>query len=255
MTSPTTSNASTFSHPTLTPIVGKPTSAAIKLLTRELYANARSVHSTRGGGANGYLAVCMPTVAYVARAGEAFDVPDHPGPQPVHGPNATSAQITASNRQYDHDLREFETYNAINEALRKQLLEAVAAPYYNVLEDDTFGYADVTIVAILLHFNTETASSPAPTLKSIVTASALLGTPMRNLPIYGRESKRFDALPLTAVTPFPKPPPWNIPLKPYAKPASTATPSKHGMTKPTPTKRGPISSSIFLNKKKSASAT
>jgi hypothetical protein len=147
MTSPTTSNAFTFPHPTLTPIAGKPTSAAIKLLTRELYANARSVHSTRG--------VCMPAVAYLARAGKAFDVPEHPGPQPVHGPNATSAQITASNRQYDHDLREFETYNAINEALRKQLLEAVAAPYYDVLEDDTFGYADVTIVVILLHLNTE----------------------------------------------------------------------------------------------------
>jgi hypothetical protein len=151
----TTTPSFPFPHTKLTPIVGKPTSATIKLLTRELYANARSVHSTHGGGNNGYLALCMTAASYLARAGQAFDIPNHPGAQPVHAAAATSAQITAVNQQYDQDLKDFTTYNAINESLRTQLLETVNPTFYDVLEDDTFGYADVTIVLLLTHLVTE----------------------------------------------------------------------------------------------------
>jgi hypothetical protein len=145
----------TFPHPTLTPLVGKPTSATIKLLTREVYANAHSVHSTRGGGANGHLATCMPDATYFARAGEAFIIPVHPGPQPVHAAGATGPQITATNRQYDQDLKDFEMHQAVAESIRKQMLEAIASTFYDVLADDIFGYADVTIVQLLTHISSE----------------------------------------------------------------------------------------------------
>jgi hypothetical protein len=112
-----TSPAFTFPHPTLTPLNGKPTAATIKQLTREVYANARSVHLTRGGGANGHLATCVTAATYLARAGQPFDVPLHPGPQPVHTANATGPQITAMNRQYDQDLRDFETHQAVTESI------------------------------------------------------------------------------------------------------------------------------------------
>ena len=142
-------------HPTLTPLIGKPTSATIKLLTREVYANARSVHSTLGGGANGHLAICMPDATYLARAGQAFVIPVHPGPQPVHAQGATGPQITAVNRQYDQDLKAFETHLAVAESIRKQILESIASTFYDVLADDTFGYADVTIVQLLTHLTSE----------------------------------------------------------------------------------------------------
>jgi hypothetical protein len=149
-------------HEQLTPIPGKPTAAAIRQLKKELYANARSIHSDRGGGLNGHLGLVMPTAAYVLRAGATFDEPNHPGLQPVHAAAATVAQITATNRTYDHALAEFKTYSAIKEKLKQQVLTAVDPIYYQDLEDDTFGYADVAIPAIVTHltltYGTLTAS-------------------------------------------------------------------------------------------------
>jgi hypothetical protein len=152
-----TSPAFTFPHLTLTPLNGKPTAATIKQLTREVYAHARSVHSTRGGGggANGHLATCVTAATYLARAGQPFDAPLHPGPQPVHAANATGPQITPTNRQYDQDLLDFETHQAVTESIRKQMLEAIVPTYYGVLADNIFGYADVTIVQLLEHITAE----------------------------------------------------------------------------------------------------
>jgi hypothetical protein len=150
-----TSQTFTFPHTTLTVLHGKPTSATIKLLIREVFANARAIHSTRGGGANGYLATCMPADAYLLRAGQDFAVRTHPGPQPTHSSTATSTQITVTNRQYDQDLVDFETYLAVTETIRKQTLEAIDLIFYNVLEDNIFGYADVTILELLTHVTSE----------------------------------------------------------------------------------------------------
>jgi hypothetical protein len=62
-------------HAQLTPIQGKPTAAAIRQLKKELYTNARSIHSNRGGGVNSHLRTVMPTAAYVIQAGAAFNKP------------------------------------------------------------------------------------------------------------------------------------------------------------------------------------
>jgi hypothetical protein len=69
-----------FPHPVLTAIVGKPTAQTIKQLRKEIYANARSVHSARGGGLHGHLGIAMMVATYTVRAGQPFQEPAHPGP-------------------------------------------------------------------------------------------------------------------------------------------------------------------------------
>jgi hypothetical protein len=96
-------------HPTLTKIDGKPNAALIKLLTKEVYANAKSAHSVHGGGLNGHLGLAMPVAVYVLRAGINFVEPPHPGPLPIHVVNATRAQITARNHAYDLSMTECQT--------------------------------------------------------------------------------------------------------------------------------------------------
>jgi hypothetical protein len=49
---------------------------------------------------------------------------------------------------------EFKTYATITEKLKQQVLSAVDPIYYHDLEDDTFGYADVCIPAIITHLTT-----------------------------------------------------------------------------------------------------
>ena len=71
-----------FPFESLTPIAGKPTNTTLQLLQRQLFTNARSVPSARGGGLHGHLAILLSDAEYIARVGVAFEVPLHPGPPP-----------------------------------------------------------------------------------------------------------------------------------------------------------------------------
>ena len=115
----------TFPHPKLTPIIGTPNNTALKHLTKELYANARAIPSTRGGGGHGHLGLVMPAAEYMVVTGVAFQLPAHPGPGPVHigAPNAATRQETI--RAYDANLKELMLATTVKEEIKKQLLEAV----------------------------------------------------------------------------------------------------------------------------------
>ena len=92
-----------FSFPfeKLTPIIGKPTNTLLQLLQRQLFTNARAVTSPRGGGRHGHMAMRLSEADFVARTGVAFEIPEHPGPAPVHPANATAAQIAETLRLYN----------------------------------------------------------------------------------------------------------------------------------------------------------
>jgi hypothetical protein len=72
----------------------------------------------------------------------------------VHAANATAALITSTNRAYDHAMAEFKTCSTVTATLKQQVLSAVNPIYYQDLEDDIFGYADVLIPAIIQHLTT-----------------------------------------------------------------------------------------------------
>ena len=141
----------TFPHPELTPIVGTPTNPTIQTIQKQLYANALAIHSTRGGGANGHLALLMPAATYLARAGVAFISPTHPGDAPVHAVNATGNQITEVNRQYKQDLHNFQLCANMNTTLKQQLLSAIDVNFLRILEDTDFGFTDVLPSTMLTH--------------------------------------------------------------------------------------------------------
>ena len=147
----------TFLHPVLTENDKTPTNPSIQRLQKELYTNARAIHSTRGGGANGHLALVMEPAAYLLRSQVDFIPPTHPGTAPVHLATATQHQITETNHQFSHNLTDFYLYTSVREELKKQLLVAVPNRYLSILEDPIFGYADVTCNAMLTHLQTEYA--------------------------------------------------------------------------------------------------
>jgi hypothetical protein len=137
----------------LTPIVERPTNTTLQLLTQELYANARAIHSTRGGGANGHLALIMPDATYLARTGLAFNPPAHPGENPIHPPGATQAQINEINRLYYSALAEHSRFLTVAEELKKQLFAAVDKLYFRILADPLMGFADVSCQTLLAHLH------------------------------------------------------------------------------------------------------
>ena len=152
MVTPTTTLV--FPHPTLTAINGTPNLISVTNMRKQIYANARAIHSTRGGGINGHLAIVMANATYVARSGQAFVAPVHPGPPPVHNAGTTQAIITEANRQYDRSLAEHSLYIQVKEELKKQILQAVDNQYLKPLEDPDFGYSDTTPLEMLTHLMT-----------------------------------------------------------------------------------------------------
>jgi hypothetical protein len=156
-----------FPHPSLTTVEGKPTATSLLRLRKEIYANARSVHSDLGGGSNGYLGLVMPSVQYTLRTMIPFTAPVHPGALPVHAQGTTGPVITARDRLYDKRDRNYKEYLTVLEALRSLLMQAVERTYYQVLEDPLFGMSDVSPRGILDHLaSTYGTLTPADILKN-----------------------------------------------------------------------------------------
>jgi hypothetical protein len=135
-----TTTGLTFPHPDLTIIIGKPTYATVRKLQKELYANAKVIPSTLGGGHNGHLALVMTDAEYLVISAEPYDEPVHPGTQPAHQGGATSAQMTEANRLYDGKITQVALHVSVVNALRQQILCAVDNMYLMALEDPDLGY-------------------------------------------------------------------------------------------------------------------
>jgi hypothetical protein len=143
----------TFPHETLTPLIGKPTNTTLQLMQRQLFTNARSVPSSRGGGVHGHLAMLLSDADYLARAGVAFDVPVHPGPPPL--PVGAAAVIAVAIRTYTEALADVTLYNNLRAALTAQILTAVNLSFLSALEEPDFGFSNVTPRAMLDHLRLE----------------------------------------------------------------------------------------------------
>ena len=69
-----------FQHADLTPIRGEPKNNTLKVLINEIKANAQTVHSNLGGGANGHLGiVLMPHKYALIAPGTPYTRPVFPG--------------------------------------------------------------------------------------------------------------------------------------------------------------------------------
>jgi hypothetical protein len=145
------SSSLTFPIPELTKIQGKPSNTSIKLLRKELYTNARAIPSTRGGGNHGHLALVMTDAAYLALTHNAFTLPGHPGPAPVHGDNATGAQIAETIRIYNAELAEIAISSTFRATIKQQIIAAVDDLYLSAISHEEFGFADVTPFQMLEH--------------------------------------------------------------------------------------------------------
>jgi hypothetical protein len=142
-----------FPYPELTVIVGKPTNSDIQALKRQVYTNARSVTSPRGGGRHGHLAIVMTPAAYFVRAQAAFLVPVHPGGAPTHAVAASAATIAENIRLFNQEVTQHTLYYRVSTELTSQILRAVDNIYLRELEDPEFGYGDVSPHTMIQHLD------------------------------------------------------------------------------------------------------
>jgi len=166
-----------FLHPCLTPLIGTPTNTSLKLLTKELCANVHVIPSTCSGGSHGHLGLVMPTADYFTLTGVAFQLPAHPGDNPILLASATQFVLSKLVHVFKAELAELTLAVTLHEELKKQLLTAINHLYLAALDDNTFGFADVSVADILTHLHTAYGTITHTKLETNQASIATLWTP------------------------------------------------------------------------------
>ena len=153
-----------FQHPTLDKIHGQPTLDSLLHLIRQLKINAQSVPTTLGGGQLGYLALVLSDNSYNAIPNaRPFLRPNHPGPFVVSIPTGvtrrstttpttvTAAEVTQQKADWDVQVRLYNECQAVEQALRQQLVEAVESDYLDALRNPHTDMVQSSIPTIIDH--------------------------------------------------------------------------------------------------------
>lgn len=141
--------------PQCTPLTkdARPTHLTLATLHRELNTHAMAQKTSLGGGNHGYLTLLISDIEYARLTPAAFIDPVYPGPNPIHPPGSTAAQITETNRAYAADMVSYNTFHAIENTLKNMLINAVPHTFIQILEDHRFGFSQVRTKAILQHLD------------------------------------------------------------------------------------------------------
>jgi hypothetical protein len=137
------------------PIRGKPTRAKLVNLRECLYANASQIPTPLGGGLYGYLGALIPAADYLALPNAiAFVTPVHPGNLLAQGHRGTSHEIADALRAITEVIRQYEEYQVLMQALRRQIIETVEELYFMSLRNKYTRYNALSPTTILDHLFT-----------------------------------------------------------------------------------------------------
>ena len=133
-----------FEYKDLTKILGEPDVDSILILLRQCKRNAQRVYTTLGGGQLGYLALCIEAAYYnVIPGATPFIRPVDPGtfnpvvPLGVRAVPLTPADIATQKIAFDEEKRKFNECQAVETALRNQIVEAIDPEYLQPLRNAT----------------------------------------------------------------------------------------------------------------------
>ena len=133
-----------FQYKELDKIHGQPTIDSILTLLRQVKRNAQTVPTTRGGGQLGYLALVIDTASYNAIPGAtAFTRPTDPGtfvvtqPLGVRAVPLTPTDIATQKIVFDESMRQYNECQAVEVALRNQIIEVIEDEYLRPLRNTT----------------------------------------------------------------------------------------------------------------------
>ena len=130
----------------------QPSPQDIRLLTKQVYACARSVPTALGGGANGHLGMVMSVANYaVLVPGNAFNMPAPPA-QPTYAGDA--AQVATTKQAFETQVAEYNNAHSLENQIKNMLQAAVPNIYLASLKDELHGLAMVSTREILAHLYT-----------------------------------------------------------------------------------------------------
>jgi hypothetical protein len=136
-------------HSSLPKVTGEPTFEDLKVIRRLLKTNAMSVASYEGGGRHGHLGIIMTNKEYFAIAIDVFSVSAHPVPSAAVVAGMMAAVIAETTRLHREATQVYRTYQNVDEAIKKLIIESFDDAYLNALSDEIVGYANCTSLQLL----------------------------------------------------------------------------------------------------------
>jgi hypothetical protein len=140
-----------FLTPSSIPIIqGKPTYPQLTYALNSIKADAASIPSNQGRGANRHLGSVISDVVYATVAsGNPSITPNNPTQHHTIPPNSMAAAISTIIRWHKENLQEWKGYNNIQHALKKELVIAINKMYLEPHNDNKIGYKNITIHVLL----------------------------------------------------------------------------------------------------------
>ena len=173
-----------FPNPVLSPILGEPDYAAIRILQKQTNQNLSAIPSNLGCATKGLLWLATTPAVYNTISATPVIPPRNPGaaPDPVALTNAKSSkEVTTIHLAYDLQVRLYEEYMAADRLSVKLLTAAVEDIFTASICDEITGYSSVTTREFFQHLLTEYNEIDDPALSE---NQKKLGAPYdANLPI------------------------------------------------------------------------
>jgi hypothetical protein len=134
----------------------EPKYESIQAAMTQLNANAAAIPSNEGDSRLGHLALTIGVHAYtlISAGNVPYIAPPPPAAAPRIPNNATAALISELRQQFVDGRKAFQTYQAVDAALKQQLLAATDDHFVLSLRDRTHGFALVQTRQIVEHLYT-----------------------------------------------------------------------------------------------------
>ena len=150
-----------FEYPDLTKIHGESTYESLRLIQNQLKADARSVHSSLGGGQLGHLGLVLTPAQYALLSPHPYIRPPRPPPLVLPAYQLPHVVQTAQNRHNDQ-IKLLNECNNVEQALHQQIIKAVENAFLTALRNRLTNTIDVAIPVIFDYlFTNHGCVSPA----------------------------------------------------------------------------------------------
>jgi len=137
---------------TVTKIHGQPTNQDLTSLEKELIAILANIPTTIGGGNHGHAGILIEPARYLLTTGVPFNNPANTGNYPlIVAGNAAAGVRSRAEAEHKEEVREYETFQRVIQAMEDIFLEAVNHEYLLEIEDEILGFLNQTPMDMLTH--------------------------------------------------------------------------------------------------------
>jgi len=171
--------ATYFEFKALTKTHGKPTNETLRTLHDELKANAGTVPSSLGGGANGHLGLVIDQQQYTLISNIPYNRPQQPPPF-ILPPNTTPEIAMILRDSHNENTRVYREFLGVENALRQQIVESVEHRWLRPLRSTVTNSITMPVYDIITYlFRIHGKISPAELQQRVTTVTSMVYEPIQ----------------------------------------------------------------------------